>query len=354
MTSLSIGGMGGFELGFRAAGYDISPVGFCEREKLARCVLRREWPSAMTYYSISGIQNVKRRSIDLICGKLGADDYVLARDRQRLATAAGRGDELARLVRTLEPALVILEIESGLLTAGRGERMQSLLAQAAGWLPAVPRRGWGTAGLIKPRPDRKGTYGAVWRVLDLRCLHATIPESSAYRQSRERLYIVLKLGEAPAAEVLLDEEDVAGIFGSIRGANGEEQEGGNANHTGEENAGMDEGGINPFVMYDSGIPFDGRVGGFNSSPIVPRNTLPTMHGQNVAFAIEAEKRIRWATPEEVELGYTLPHRYTATGMQSKQSALLPIEIKDAPRYRMLGRDTVPPAMIEWIARRIAA
>ncbi len=89
-----------------------------------------------------------------------------------------------------------------------------------------------------------------------------------------------------------------------------------------------------------------------ASPIEARQTLPTISGDNVAVAYPASQTVLRLTPEEVELAYTLPSGWTATGLKSRATSLLPISIKDAPRYRMLGRETVPPAVIEWIARRM--
>ncbi len=223
--------------------------------------------------------------------------------------------------------------------------MQSLLAQIAGWLPAIPRSGWGTAGCIKPRLDerssreRRGTYGAVWRVLDLRYFVGSESGGTyGVPQCRERLYLVLRRGEAPAAEVLLDEEDLARISGEI------EQ---------PEDAGVDADGAD-FTMSDRTIPFVWRAGGHMASPIVPRDTLPTISGDNVALADPIRLAVRRLMPEEIELAYTLPNGWTATGLKSRATSLLPISIKDAPRYRMLGRETVPPAIVEWIARRMFA
>lgn len=344
--------MGGFELGFRAAGLPISPVGFCEREKLARCVLRKEWPSAITYNSIQEIHDIKRGkdgrpSIDIIFGKLGAGDFVLAGERQRVAPRAGRGDDLTRLIRTLQPLWAILEIERDLLTAGRGTRMQSLLAEIAGWLPSIPPGGWGNTGAIKPRSDDRSSnfgvaYGALWRVLDLQYFSGYKLRNFHWApHSRERIYVVLRRGEAPSAEVLLDEDDLARLSGAF--AAGEQSS--------EANAGVDADTLP--IDENAPIFFVWRAGGFMASPIEARSTLPTISGDNVAVADPITKTVRRLTPEEVELAYTMKSGYTATGLKSTQSAVVPIEIKDAPRYRMLGRDTVPPAIVEWIARRLA-
>ena len=359
--------MGGFELGLANAGQPVEPVAFCEREPLAAAVLRARgkelgWDSGPTpayYSSIHEIEHAehKRDAIDIIFVKIGGGrdrelgpEFYRDRPHRRVAAEPGRGDRALALIRRLQPEWAIVEAPCDLLTAHGGAGFQSLLAAATGYVAKVGNGGWRRAGCTAPATGRGGArYGALWRVLDLRCFGAASQLCGVplWPQCRERCYIVLRRGEAPRPEVFLDPEDLDGVLESFYDTS---------------DAGMDEGSammdeadqMIPARVFSSGgiIPFDGRSGATNYSPIVPRDTLPTIHGQNVALAIEQGKQVRWLTPDECELAFTLTNGWTATGTQHTERGERSIALKDATRYRMLGRDTVPPAIIEWIGRRI--
>ncbi len=359
MKTLSIGGLGGFELGLRNAGLAIEPWGFCERERRAREVLRREWPAATQFREITDIivssksngwqGHVKRRGLDIISGKLRVSDVVVAQRGKRVAPGPGLGQWIARLSREVQPLAVLLEIESEILQADDGRRMQTLLAHFAGWVPEIPPDGWRSGGFITPNPDLgEYAFGGAWRVLDLAAFGSSAVRVGDYLpQCRERLYLCLQRGTAPACEVLLDESDLVGIPASI----GEAGTDGRSEFQADD-AGVDVGSGG--FAWRKVIPFVWRAGGFMQAPIVPRDTLPAISGDNVALANEVAGAVRRLTPEEVELAFTFPNAWTATGVQNRAKGLRTVAITDTPRYRMLGRDAVPPAIVEWIGSRFDA
>ena len=90
----------------------------------------------------------------------------------------------------------------GVLSDNKGWGFAKFLSSLAGWDVAVPERGWGNFGII--RPATSGNFGLCWRVLDAQYTRvAGFPR--AIPQRRRRLFLVGYLGSwERAAEVLLE------------------------------------------------------------------------------------------------------------------------------------------------------
>ena len=345
---LSIGGMGGFELGMDRATVD----GFVARmiiepSKSARAILRYQFPKTIIADDYAAASTYKRSqkqlqgAIGIICARFGAKDRIYFGDRERVE----RGPSIVHVIRDLaasvRPEWILIEAPADLCTSGRGRGMQAFIALFTGGVPEVPRGGWRSAGLA-PASDEE-CYTAAWRVLDLRCFFESCDTllQRALVQERRRTYIVLARGARGIAEILLDEADFEGVPESLGTEAG------------------DAGLAARCEIPNAVIPFVWRAGGFANSPIVERDTLPPIHGDNVAIATARAMRpshddypqVRRLMPEEVEMAFGFPEDYTAAGLVAKGTKMIQKAMGDTPRYDAMKR-AVPPAIVAWITSRI--
>jgi DNA (cytosine-5)-methyltransferase 1 len=152
-------GIGGFDLGFERAGFDVrwqvEINGFC------RAVLRKHWPHVRRYADVRrvGVHNLE--SVDVVCGGFPCQGLSVAGARAGFADArSGLWSEYARIIRELRPRYAVLENVPGLLAWGLGRVLGDLAeighdaewdclpASAAGaahvrdrvWIVSYPRR----------------------------------------------------------------------------------------------------------------------------------------------------------------------------------------------------------------------
>lgn len=153
-------GIGGFELGFEAAGF--KSVFQCEIDKFCNEILLKHWPHINKSSNIKELQHETIPDADVWVGGFPCQDLSLARMGQRKGLRGSRSGlfhEFARLVGKKFPRVFVLENVPGLLSSHGGEDFSLLLNSLA-----------------------KLGYAIGWRTFNSR--YFGVP------QSRQRVYIV--------------------------------------------------------------------------------------------------------------------------------------------------------------------
>lgn len=164
MSRLRVGslfaGIGGFDLGFHRAGFDVAWA--AEWDKHAQAVLRRRFPGTTVYGDIREIDLDKLKSVDVICGGFPCQDLSVAGKRAGLAgERSGLFHDAMRIVRRLRPSVLVLENVPGLLSSNHGLDFATVLREVG--------EGWDCAEVA-------------WRVLD--------SQFFGVAQRRRRVFIV--------------------------------------------------------------------------------------------------------------------------------------------------------------------
>ncbi len=112
-------GIGGFDLGFKRAGYDVrwqvEINGYC------RAVLRKHWPDVRRYADVRRVGRHNLEPVDVLCGGFPCQDISVAGAGAGLAGArSGLWGQYARIIRELRPSYVVVENVSALLGRGLG------------------------------------------------------------------------------------------------------------------------------------------------------------------------------------------------------------------------------------------
>jgi DNA (cytosine-5)-methyltransferase 1 len=168
-------GIGGFDLGFEAAGAEI--VFQSEIDGFCRKVLQKNWPSVVLMGDIKEIQpNDIPKSASVWTGGFPCQDVSLANQGKRKGLKGERSGlfhEFARLVEGQKPKWIVLENVPGLLNSNQGKDFSTVL---------------NTLGELG--------YGVSWRVLDAKYFGTP--------QRRRRVFIVASHRSIRSAEVLFD------------------------------------------------------------------------------------------------------------------------------------------------------
>ncbi len=171
-------GIGGFDLGFERAGFEIAWQ--CEIDRHARKVLAKHWPRVECYEDIRSIDGASIPRVDVICGGFPCQDLSVAGKRAGLAgERSGLWFEFYRIVGEHRPEWVVIENVPGLRSSNGGRDLAIILQ--------------GLAEL--------GYMGSWWS-----------PDAQHFglAQRRERVFIVGHLGSGRAVEVLPDTESLCG------------------------------------------------------------------------------------------------------------------------------------------------
>jgi len=110
-------GIGGFDLGFERAGFDVA---WCvEWDKNAQAVLRRRFPNAQVYGDIREVDPSQLAPVDVICGGFPCQDVSSAGKRAgiKAGTRSGLWSVFADAIDALRPQWVVIENVRGLLSA---------------------------------------------------------------------------------------------------------------------------------------------------------------------------------------------------------------------------------------------
>jgi DNA (cytosine-5)-methyltransferase 1 len=126
-------GIGGFDLGFERAGFEVA---WCvEWDKNAQAVLRKRFPNAQVYGDIREVDPDKLERVDVICGGFPCQDLSVAGKRAGLSgERSGLFHDAMRIVRRLRPSMLVLENVPGLLSSNRGLDFATVLREVGeGW-----------------------------------------------------------------------------------------------------------------------------------------------------------------------------------------------------------------------------
>jgi len=173
-------GIGGFDLGFERAGFTVA---WCvEWDKNAQAVLRKRFPNAKVYGDIREVDPDLLEPVDIVCGGFPCQDLSVAGKRAGLAgERSGLFHDAMRIVRRLNPRLLVLENVPGLLSSNRGLDFATVLREVG--------QGWDCAEVG-------------WRVLD--------SQYFGVAQRRRRVFVVGSARAGCAEQVLALSEGSCG------------------------------------------------------------------------------------------------------------------------------------------------
>ena len=165
-------GIGGFDLGFEKAGFDIS---WCvEQDLYCQKILSKHFPNASLRGDITSVNPSFLSDVDVIVGGFPCQDISIAGKREGLqGSRSSLFYEFERFIRTTNPRFVVVENVFGLLSSNSGNDFAHVLVEMV---------------------QRWGAKSIAWRVLD--------SQFFGVPQRRRRIFIVADLGGECASEVL--------------------------------------------------------------------------------------------------------------------------------------------------------
>jgi DNA (cytosine-5)-methyltransferase 1 len=129
---LSVGslfaGIGGFDLGFERAGFEIRWQ--VEIDSWCRAVLAKHWPDVKRYADVRTV-NGDLEPVDVVCGGFPCQPHSLAGRRAGADDERDLWPEFVRLIRELEPRWVVAENVPGLLSTDAGRFFGTVLGDLA-------------------------------------------------------------------------------------------------------------------------------------------------------------------------------------------------------------------------------
>ena len=291
-------GIGGFDIGFERAGFEISFQ--CETNEFCRSILQGHWPKIPHHENIKELHAIDIPQSDVWTAGFPCQDVSLARMGARAGLGGKRSGlfyDFARLVGETRPRVVLLENVPGLLNSHQGRDFGIVI---------------GTLGEFG--------YSVGWRVFN--------SKNFGVPQSRQRVYIVGCYRDVHGPGQILFEP---------------ERREGNAAE-GESN------GKAPFSPFKRSI---GDIGG--EGPVFQsiayclyacsaRHTGTDWSRTYVQYPKRG--RVRRLTPEECEGVMGFPRGWTAPSAGKMDGDDL-----DSLRYHALGNAVTPP-VAEWLGERI--
>ena len=291
-------GIGGFDIGFEAAGFSISMQ--CEVEPFCQSLLRKHWPSVPLHPDITKLQNGDIPQSDVWVGGFPCQDLSLARMGKRdglRGSKSGLFYEFARLVREGKPRVILLENVAGLLSSHGGKDFGIVLSTLA-----------------------ELGYSVGWRTFNSK--HFGVP------QSRQRVYIVGCRGDGRGpGEILFESERGEGHSAKGR-PHGKESAPSFQEVIGDPSG---EGPVIQALAYCL-YATSARHTGTDWS----RNYVCYPKSGKVRRLVPSECEGVMAFPK----GWTIPTKTT-----------LSADDLDSARYHALGNAVTPP-VAEWLALRI--
>ena len=126
-------GVGGFDLGFERAGFDVRWQ--VEIEPFCQCVLSRHWPMVDRFDDVTRVSGAALAAVDVICAGVPCQDWSIAGRRVGIDGArSGLFFHFVRLVREMSeathgrcPTMVVFENVPGLFSAGGGRDFHTVL-----------------------------------------------------------------------------------------------------------------------------------------------------------------------------------------------------------------------------------
>lgn len=291
-------GIGGLDLGFQRAGYELTMQ--CEIEPFCNTILQKHWPDVKRYSDINEVPYEEIPESDVFVGGFPCQDVSLARMAPR-AGLKGRKSGLfykfADVIAKRLPRVVLIENVPGLLSSHSGRDF----------------------GIIIRTLAELG-YGVGWRVLNSR--YFGVP------QSRQRVYIVGCHRDWRGPGEILFEPERSSWDASPRKSNGEKP-------------------VSPFKEV-LGDPVKGPIVQGIAYCLYACSARHTGTDWSRTYVSYPDGRVRRLTPGEAEGVQGFPKDWTLPSRPPEDAEKL-----DTLRYTALGNAvTVPVA--EWLARRIAS
>jgi len=125
-------GIGGFDIGFEAAGFSISMQ--CEVESFCQAILKKHWPNTRLHNDITRLNNDDIPKSDVWIGGFPCQDLSLARMGKRAGLRGSKSGlfyEFTRLVGDGKPRVILLENVAGLLSSHGGKDFGIVLSTLA-------------------------------------------------------------------------------------------------------------------------------------------------------------------------------------------------------------------------------
>jgi DNA (cytosine-5)-methyltransferase 1 len=119
-------GIGGLDLGLERAGMEVAWQ--VEIDPFCRKVLAKHWPDVPRYEDVHDVGAHNLKAVDLICAGFPCQPVSLAGKQLAQADERWLWPEVARIIRELRPAYVLLENVPGLLVRGLGDVLGDLAA----------------------------------------------------------------------------------------------------------------------------------------------------------------------------------------------------------------------------------
>jgi DNA (cytosine-5)-methyltransferase 1 len=292
-------GIGGFDLGFERAGFDITFQ--CEIDPFCNEILEKHWPHVSRHLNIKDLDYASIPFSDVWVGGFPCQDVSLARMGPRAGLKGSRSGlfhDFARLLEASPPRVTVIENVPGLLSSHKGRDFQTVVRTLA------------DIG-----------YSVGWRVLN--------SKNFGVPQSRSRVYIVgcYRDREGPL-EVLFEPE---------RGKGDAPESGSNG-----------KASISPF-KESLGDTINGPVHQKIAYCLYACSARHTGTDWSRTYVTYPDGRVRRLTPRECEGVQSFPLGWTRPVAPSHASED-PDDI-DTLRYQALGNAVTPP-VIQWIAARI--
>jgi DNA (cytosine-5)-methyltransferase 1 len=289
-------GIGGFDLGFQRAGFDI--VFQCEIDEFCNRILSQHWPKVPKATDIRKVDHEQISYADVWTAGFPCQDISVARMGPRSGLKGKRSGlfyDFARLLREALPRVVLIENVSGLLSSHGGRDFRIVLRTLA-----------------------ECGYAVGWRVFN--------SKNFGVPQSRQRVYIVGCYRDwRAAAEVLFEPE--RSQRDAIKGAeNGKES-------------------LSPFKK-SFGDTVEGPIVQGLAYCFYACSARHTGTDWSRTYVSYPDGRVRRLTPREGEAIQGFPANWTLP----KDAKENPEEL-DTLRYQAVG-NAVTVAVIEWLASRV--
>lgn len=347
-------GIGGFDLGFKQAGYKIA---WCvEKDPYCQKVLSKHFPQTTIYGDITTVDVNTLPPIDVLVGGFPCQDISIAGKREGLKGArSSLFYEFDRFIRATNPRFVVVENVPGLLSSNSGHDFAFVLNEMV---------------------ERWRPQSIAWRVLD--------SQFFGVPQRRKRIFIVADFRGECAAEVLsLSESGTGNIKASgktgktvtctpsgIAGTCSSKWSKGTGGPAGDEHynlivygwqnnkdgivandtvatlrtsmggSGFSE--LNHPLVHAYSVREDAKANTFSANQIFVSNALtalqPSVQSHHAQTFITNKNIVRRLTPLECERLQGFPDNWTE-------------ENSDTQRYRQLG-NAVTVNVANWIAKKI--
>lgn len=173
-------GIGGFDLGFQLAAYQIS---FCvEKDTHCQKILHKHFPNAQHFDDVTKVDTSKLSKIDVLVGGFPCQDLSIAGKREGLKGArSSLFYEFDRYIRATNPRFVVVENVPGLLSSNSGHDFAFVLNEMV---------------------ERWRPKSIAWRILD--------SQFFGVPQRRRRIFFVADFGGESASEILALPDSGAG------------------------------------------------------------------------------------------------------------------------------------------------